>query len=176
MAEFPVNPKRVDPYANFKFKVKWDGKYVCAVSKVSGLSRSTEVIEFRSGGDPSMVHRQPGQTKFEAITLERGVTQDEEFAQWVNKVWDLHAGAGKETSLADFRKDIIIELYNEAGQKVLSYNVYRCWPSEFKALPDLDAKANDVAIQTLKLENEGWVQDYSYKEPKEPSYTIPSAS
>ena len=173
MAQFSVNPNRFDPYKNLKFRVKLDGRYVAGVSKVSALKRTTEVVEHREGGDPSTVRRSPGQTKYEPITLERGVTHDPEFEQWVNKVWNWGSGLGAEVSLADFRKDLIIELYNEAGQLVMAYKVYRCWPSEYQALPDLDAGANAVAIQTLTLQHEGWERDYDVKEPSEPSFTEP---
>lgn len=167
--QFVVNTYRYDPYKNFKFRVMWDGKYVAGVSKVSGLTRTTQVITHREGGDPSIVRKSPGQTEYSAITLERGVTHDAEFENWANKLWDFtnRGQLGQEISLQDFRKDIIIELYNEAGQKVMAYNVYRCWVSEFTALPDLDASANAVAIQTLKLENEGWERDQSVLEPTE---------
>jgi phage tail-like protein len=173
MAQFTVNTERFDPYKNVKFRVKWDGRYVAGVSKVSALSRTTEVVEHREGGDPSTVRKSPGQTKFEAITLERGVTHDTEFEKWANKVWNLGSGLGAEVSLRDFRKDLIIEMYNEAGQLAISYNVLRCWPSEYQALPELDASANAVAIQTLKLENEGWERDQSTTEPTEESFTDP---
>jgi phage tail-like protein len=173
MAQFTVNARRFDPYKNFKFRVKWDGRYVAGVSKVSALKRTTEVVEHREGGDPSTTRRSPGRTKFDAITLERGVTHDNDFEQWANKIWNFGAGAGSEVSLADFRKDIIIDMFNEAGQKVLSYNVYRCWVSEFQALPELDANANAVAIQTLKLENEGWERDLAVTEPAEPRFNEP---
>lgn len=174
MAQFSVNTHRFDPYKNFKFRVKWDGRYVAGVSKVGALKRSTEVVEHREGGDPSSSRKSPGRTKFEAVTLERGVTHDPEFEQWANKVWNFGSGLGSEASLEDFRKDIILELYNEAGQLAISYKIYRCWVSEFQALPDLDANANAVAIQTLKLENEGWERDYAVTEPGEPSYTEPA--
>jgi phage tail-like protein len=174
MAQFSVNAQRFDPYKNFKFRVKWDGRYVAGVAKVGALKRSTEMIEHREGGDPSTSRKSPGRTKFEAITLERGVTHDTEFEKWANKVWNYGSGLGAEVSLKDFRKDIIIEVYNEAGQKVLAYNVYRCWPSEYQALPELDASANAIAIQTLKLENEGWDRDLNVTEPAEPSFTVPA--
>jgi phage tail-like protein len=167
MAQFTVNAKRFDPYKNFKFRIKWDGRYVAGVSKVSALKRTTEVVKYREGGDPSSTRKSPGQTEYDAITLERGVTHDLDFEQWANKVWNFKAGLGQEVSLADFRKDIIIEMYNEAGQLVISYNVYRCWVSEYTALPDLDASANAVAIQSIKLENEGWERDTSVTEPTE---------
>ncbi|BBX69947.1 phage tail protein [Mycolicibacterium psychrotolerans] len=173
MAQFSVNASRFDPYKNFKFRVKWDGKYVAGVSKVSGLKRTTEVVEHREGGDPSTSRKSPGRIKYEAITLERGVTHDQGFEQWANKVWNFGSGLGAEVSLKNFRKDLIVELYNEAGQVVLAYKVFRAWVSEYQALPDLDANANAVAIQHLKLENEGWERDYDVVEPSEPSFSEP---
>jgi phage tail-like protein len=175
MAKFSVNAQRFDPYKNFKFRVKWDGKYVAGIAKVGALKKSTEVVEHREGGDPSSSRKSPGRTKFEAITLERGVTHDTEFEKWANKVWNYGSGLGAEVSLKDFRKDLIIEMYNEAGQLVQSYKVYRCWVSEFQALPDLDANANAVAFQHIKLENEGWERDYEVVEPAELSFTEPAA-
>jgi len=173
MAQFVVNQGRLDPYKNFKFRVKWDGRYVAGVSKVSVLKRTTEVVKHRDGGDASSSRKSPGRTEYDAITLDRGVTHDVAFEQWANKVWDYGAGLGLEVSLADFRKDIIIEMYNEAGQLAIAYKVYRCWVSEYQALPDLDANANAVAIQHIKLENEGWERDTSVTEPTEPSFTNP---
>jgi phage tail-like protein len=170
MAEFTVNPQRFDPYKNFKFRVKWDGRYVAGISKVSALKRTTEVVKFRDGGDPSTSRKSPGRTEFDAISLERGVTHDTDFEAWAAKVWQIGAGLGAEVSLKDFRKDIIIDFYNEAGQLAISYKVYRCWVSEYQALPDLDANANAVAIQNIKLENEGWERDLSVTEPSEPSF------
>jgi phage tail-like protein len=169
MAQFTVNAQhRFDPYKNFKFRVKWDGRYVAGISKVGALKRTTEVVKHREGGDPSSSRKSPGRTEYEAITLERGVTHDIEFEAWANKVWRLGQGLTKELSLRDFRKDIILEVYNEAGQLALSYKIYRAWVSEFQALPDLDANANAVAIQTIKLENEGWERDDESPEPNEP--------
>jgi phage tail-like protein len=168
MAQFAVNTHRFDPYKNFKFRIKWDGRYVAGVSKVGALKRSTEVVEHREGGDPSTSRKSPGRTKYDAITLERGVTHDPEFEAWANKVWHVGTGLGAEVSLKDFRKDVILEVYNETGQLAIAYKVYRCWVSEFQALPDLDANANAVAIQTIKLENEGWERDPDVVEPTEP--------
>ena len=174
MAKFTVNSQRFDPYKNFKFRIKWDGRYVAGVSKITGLKRTTEVVEHREGGDPSTSRKSPGRTKYEAITIERGITHDQDFEKWANKVWNFNSGLGSEISLKDFRKDITIEMYNEAGQLVIAYNVYRCWVSEYLAQPDLDANANAaVAIQNIKLENEGWERDYAVVEPSEPTYTEP---
>jgi phage tail-like protein len=171
MAEFVVNAQRFDPYKNFKFRVKWDGRYVAGVSKVSALKRTTEVVKHREGGDPSTSRKSPGRSDFGSITLERGVTHDPEFEAWAAKVWQINAGLGAEVSLKDFRKDLILELYNEAGQLAISYKIYRAWVSEYLALPDLDSNANAVAIQHLILENEGWDRDVAVTEPTEGSFT-----
>lgn len=174
MAQFTVNTQRFDPYKNFKFRVKWDGRYVAGISKVSSLKRTTKVVEYREGGDPSSSRKSPGRTEYEAITLERGVTHDVDFEQWANKVWNYGSGLGAEASLADFRKDIIIEVYNEAGQVALAYKVYRCWVSEFSATGDLDANGEGVLIQSIQLQNEGWERDYDVTEPSEPSFVEPA--
>jgi phage tail-like protein len=180
MAQFSVNATRLDPYKNFKFRVKWDGRYVAGISKVSALMRTTEVVEHRDGGDHSTSRRSPGRSTYTAITMERGVTHDIEFERWANKVWDYsNAQAApeqrtQEVSLKDFRKDLVIDVYNEAGQQVLSYQVFRCWVSEYQALPELDAQANAVAIQHIKLENEGWTRDIAVAEPTEPTFNDPA--
>ena len=174
MAQFSVNTHRFDPYKNFKFRIKWDGRYGAGISKIGALKRTTELVEHREGGDPSSTRKSPGQSKYEAITLERGVTHDTEFEKWANKVWNYGSGLGSEVSLKDFRKDVIIEVYNESGQLARAYKVYRCWVSEYQALPELDASANAVAIQTLKLENKGWERDYEVTEPTEESFTEPA--
>jgi phage tail-like protein len=174
MAKFSVNSNRFDPYKNFKFRVKWDGKYVAGVSKVGAFKRTTEVVKHREGGDPSSSRKSPGRTEYEPISIERGVTHDSEFEKWANKVWNWGNGLGQEISLKDFRKDIIIEVYNEAGQLALAYKVYRCWISEFQAQGDLDANANATLIQTAKIENEGWERDYEVSEPAEPTFEEPA--
>lgn len=172
--QFVKNAYRIDPYKNFKFCVIWGGKTVAGVSKVSGLKRTTDVIKHREGGDESITRKSPGRTDFEAITLERGVTHDAEFEAWAHKVWGHRQGPnGKEVSLKDFRKDIQIVLFNEAGQVAKTYHVFRCWVSEYHPLPDLDANGNGVAIQSIKIENEGWQID-PIEEPTEPSYELPN--
>ena len=174
MAQFSVNASRFDPYKNFKFRVKWDGKYVAGISKVGALKRTTEVVKHREGGDPSSSRKSPGRTEYDAISLERGVTHDKEFEQWANKVWNFGSGLGAEVALKDFRKDLIIEVYNETGQLVIAYKVFRAWVSEFQAQADLDANVNAVLIQHIKLENEGWERDYEVAEPAEISFTEPA--
>ena len=175
MAQFTANAQRFDPYKSFKFRVKWDGRYVAGVTKVGALRRTTQVINHRDGGDPSAERKSPGQTTFEPIMLERGVTHDLEFEQWANRVWAWDGGPGAEVSLRDFRKDILIEVYNEAGQLALAYKVYRAWVSEFQAQGDLDANANATLLQSVKLEIEGWERDYEVPEPQEPSFDEPAA-
>jgi len=167
--QFSVNATRLDPYKNYKFRLKWEGRYVAGVSKMSALKRTTEVVKHRDGGDPNTSRKSPGRTEFEALTLERGKTHDLEFQAWADKIWIQGSMLGAELSLKDFRKDIIVEVYNEAGQLAMAYRVYRCWVSEYQALPELDANANAVAIETLKLENEGWERDPEVVEPQEPS-------
>jgi phage tail-like protein len=174
MAQFSVNAQRFDPYKNYKFRVKWDGRYVAGISKVGALKRTTEVVTHREGGDPSSPRHSPGQSKYEPIMLERGVTHDKEFEQWANKVWNFGSGLGAEVSLQDFRKDLILELMNEAGQVAIAYRIYRCWVSEFTAIPELDASANAVAIQSIQLQNEGWERDTEVTEPSEPSFLEPA--
>jgi phage tail-like protein len=156
--------------------VKWDGRYVAGFSKVGALQRATEVVEHREGGDPSTCRKSPGRSKYEAITLERGVTHDPEFEQWARKVWNVAGGPGEEVSLQDFRKDITLEVYDEAGQLAIAYQVFRCWVCEFQALPDTDANANALAIEHMKLENEGWERDDDAVEPRQPSCTEPPLS
>jgi len=164
--QFTVNPTRHDPYKNFKFRIKWDGKVVAGISKMSGLKRTTQVVEYREGTDPSSIRKSPGQTSYGPITLERGLTHDLEFENWARKVWNFDPKA----SLNDFRKDIILELLNEAGHVVLRYKIYRCWVSEYQALPDLDANGNAVAIEIIKIENEGWERDSQITEPTETGF------
>jgi phage tail-like protein len=165
--QFKTNTYRYDPYKNYRFRVKCDGNYVAGISKVSGLTRTTEVVRHRMGGDPGVVRASPGQSTFGPITLEHGVTHDASFEQWANKVWDYHNSTGTDPDVSpkDFRKDITIEVHNEAGQKVIAYNVYGCWVSEFQAVPELDGAGNAIAIEVLKLENEGWERDTSVTEP-----------
>jgi phage tail-like protein len=163
MAQFTVNATRFDPYKAFMFRVKWDGKYVAGVSKMSALKRSTDPVLHREGGDPSHERKSPGKTKYEAVTLERGVTHDHEFELWANLVHSLESPI----SLKNFRKDVVVDVFNEAGQLAISYKLLRCWPSEFQSLPALDAGTVGVAIETLKLELEGWERDNAVTEPVE---------
>jgi phage tail-like protein len=165
MAPFSVNVHRSDPYKSYRFRLKWDGRYVAGISKISALKRTTDVVEHRDGSDPAAIHKLPGLTRFEPITIERGLTHDPEFEQWANLVWDLQTG--EPGSLRNFRKDMILELYNEAGQIVFAYRIFRCWPSEVQMLPELDANGSGIAIQSMKIENEGWERDVAVVEPQE---------
>lgn len=165
MAKFSVNTHRFDPYKNFKFRIQVDGQDVAGLNKCSALKKTTEMVEWWEAGNQSTSFKGPGKTSYEAITLEKGVTHDTAFEEWANLVNNFQGDPAM--SLLNFRKNITITVYNLAGQPVLAYNVYRCWVSEYQALPELDASANAVAIQTIKLENEGWERDLSVTEPTE---------
>lgn len=173
MAQFRMNASCFDPYKTFKFRLKLDGRYVAGVSEVSGLKRTTEVIKRREGGDPSTSRKSPGRSEYEVITLKRGVTHDSDFKRWANEALNYGAQSHMETSLTAFRKDFTLEVYNEAGQMVLACNLFRCWPLEYQPLPELDANETAVAIETLKLENEGWERDYAMVEPPKKSFGEP---
>jgi phage tail-like protein len=162
---FPANLNRYDPYKTYRFLVFFGNSTtpVAAVSKVGAIKRSSDVIEYKEGGN-AVILKGLGRTKYEPITLERGVTQDKDFITFANYAQVLDQGAPT-TSLANLRKEISIVLLNEAAQPVLRYSVHRCWVSEFQALPDLDASANAIAIEHIKLENEGWEQDLTLAEP-----------
>jgi len=163
MAEFTVNAQRFDPYKNMKFRIKWDGKYVAGVSKISVLKKTTEPVTHREGGDPSTNRVSPSIWKFDPITLERGLTHDPEFENWANLIYNTDGDAA--ISLNKFRKDLTIELLNEQGVVAKAYKVYRCWVSEYQAMPELDASAHAIAIERMVLQNEGWERDTAVPEP-----------
>jgi len=171
--EFRVESNRADPYKNFKFRVKWDGRYVAGISKVSEFKRTTEVIKHRSGGDPSMDLLAPGRHTWAPLTFDQGVTNDHEFERWINKVWHFGAGLGAEVSLKDYKKDLLVEVYNEAGQLAVAYEVFDCWVSEYRALSELDAMGNGVLIAQIRVENHGWRRT-AVPEPTPPSFTVPT--
>ncbi|NNG15500.1 MAG: phage tail protein [Gemmatimonadales bacterium] len=165
MPQFSVNTHRFDPYRNFKFRIKWDNEFVAGLSKCSALKKTTEMTEWREGGDPATSRKLPGKTSYDAITLEQGVTHDGRFEEWANLVNNFEGDAVM--SLKNFRKDLTIEVYNLQGAPIMAYHVHRCWVSEFQALPELDASGNAVMIRTVKLENEGWERELSVTEPTE---------
>jgi phage tail-like protein len=165
MAQFAVNVHRFDPYKNFKFRIRWDGRVVAGVSKISPLKRSTEPVTHREGNDPSTARVSPSVWKFEPVTVERGVTHDTEFEAWANLIYTTQGDAA--ISLRNFRKDVLIDFLNEQGAVAKSYRVFRCWVSEYTALPELDANANVIAIESMVLQNEGWERDTSVPEPAE---------
>lgn len=178
--EDPKTAQQLTPFPNFRFKVKWDvdGQYVyvAGLNRVSALSQSTKVIRHRDGGDPSTMHVAPGQTEYSPLTFERGVSYDTYFEAWANNVYDYKnskASTGDTTS-PDFRKTFILEVYNEAGQKVMAYTVYNAWVSELQFLSDLDANGEAaILIQSMTIQNEGWERDESVTALEEPSFTLP---
>jgi len=163
---FPANAHRHDPYRTFKFQVLIDGKPVAGLRKMGALKKTTEAVEWRTGGDPTHVRKLPGGTKYEPITLEQGLTHDPVFEQWANLVNNIDGDAAM--SLVSFRKDIVINVLNLQGTVAISYQIKRAWVSEYQALPELDAgTTNTVGIQTIKLEHEGWDRDEAVSEPSE---------
>ena len=170
-----MSARRYNPYKNFKFLIKFESNTdpVAGVSKMTALKRTTEVIKHREGGDPSSSRKMPGRTEYEAITLERGVTHDKDFEQWANKVWFHEGGLGKEVSLKDFKRHLTIEVLNEAGVVSIRYFIFDAFVTEYQALPDLDANANAVAIEHIKIEHHGWQRDDSLQEPDEVQFTEP---
>jgi phage tail-like protein len=168
MAKFSTNTNRIDPYKNFKFRVKWDGKPISGISKISGLKRSTDVAAPQVA-DTSVPNRGPiGRTKYEPIILKRGITHDTSFEDWANLAMKQGAQPASTSAAAGVKKDVTIELYDEAGQLVLSYIVHGCWPSEYGALPELGTDADSIAIEHIKLENDGWERDTSITRPSTP--------
>jgi phage tail-like protein len=165
MAMFSVNPHRFDPYRNFKFRVKWDGEYIKGISKVSSLTRSTEPVIHREGGDPSNYRIAPGTTQFDPIVLERGLSHDTAFEDWANMTFNIQGDSGM--SLQNYRKNIFIEIVNLQGSMVMAFIVYRCWVSDYQALPELDSNNNCIAIEKIVLQHEGWERDQSIGEPQE---------
>jgi phage tail-like protein len=164
--QFTVNAHRHDPYRTFRFQVLIDGQPVAGLKKMTALKKTTEAVDWRNGGDPSHVRKLPGGTKYEAITLEQGLTHDPVFEKWANLVNNIDGPSGM--SLVKFRKDIVINVLNLQGAVAISYLVRRAWVSEYQALPDLDAgTTNAVGIQTIKLEHEGWDRDEAVAEPAE---------
>lgn len=162
---FTINAHRHDPYKNFKFVIYWDNKPVMGVSKVGALKRTTEVVKHRAGGENSFDHKSPGRTSYEGITVERGITHDLDFEKWANKV---HSYDGDPVmDLVGYKKELTLEVMNEKGQPVKRYFLHACWVSEFTAMPDLDANANAVAIENMKIELEGWERDSALTEQSE---------
>jgi phage tail-like protein len=165
MVQFAVNTHRLDPYKNFKFRVKWDNQYVAGLSKMSSIKRTTETIEWREAGGPSVIRKMPGRTKFEAVTFEVGLTHDRQLLAWADLVNNPQGDAAM--SLKDYRKEVTVEVMNMQATPVMAFVLHRAWVSEFQALPEMDANANAVAITTLKLEYEGFSLSDQPTEPAE---------
>ncbi len=170
---FIVNAHRFDPYKNFKFRVILDGRPIMGVSKVSALKRTTEIVKHRDGGDNSTDRKSPGRSSYEAVTMERGITHDLDFEKWANLVHNF--GGDPLMDLVHYKKELTLEVMNERGHVAKRYFLHRCWVSEFTTLPDLDANANAVAIEMIKIELEGWERDVETKEPNEAS-AVPAAA
>jgi phage tail-like protein len=143
----------LDPYASFRFRIMWQGRYVAGAAKLGGLKRTSEIVKDNQSLTASQ-QKAAQRSKYEAITLERGVTHDREFENWASEVAEREDAAGSKSS----RRAILIGECDEPGHFVQSYRLVRAWVSD-EASPDLDASANAVTIETIKLENEGWRRD-----------------
>lgn len=169
-ARFTVNPNRIDPYKNFKFRLLMDGRVVAGVDRISALRKTTEVIRWREGGEASNhEHKAPGRTTYDAITIERGIAQDREFEEWANMVNPFSGDS--QMNLADYKKSLVLEFLNEKGQVAHRYILYNCWVSEYTAIAGLEANVKEgeeaIAIERIKIELEGWERDTSVTEPDE---------
>ena len=164
---FVKNAHRIDPYKTYKFRLVWDGKPVLGVNKCGPLKRTTTVVTHRSGGENGSDHKSPGRTQYDGVTLERGITHDLEFEKWANLV---HPYAGDVAmDLVNYKKELTLEVMNEKGHVALRYFLHGCWVSDFTAVPQLDGSANAVAIESMKIEMDGWERDVDTKEPDEAS-------
>lgn len=172
MPGFIKNAKRLEPYKNYKFRLLHNNKVVFGVSKVGALKRTTEVVKHRSGGQNSFDYKSWGRTTFDGIMLERGVTHDHEFETWANMVASWAGDAS--SNLAEYKRELTLEFLNERGQPAIRYFLHGCWVSEYTAIPELDANGNSVAIESLKIELDGWSRDPQTVEPDETD-DVPSA-
>ena len=162
---FTVNAHRFDPYKNFKFHVYLDGRLVMGVSRSARSSAPPRWSATAPGGDNSIDFKSPGRTKYEAVTLERGLTHDREFEKWAANV---HSYAGDAaTDLRNYKKALTVEMLNLRNQPAIRYFLFNCWPSSYTAMPDLSSMENAVAIESLVLEVEAWERDFDLAEPDE---------
>jgi phage tail-like protein len=157
LSAFQANATRYDPYKNFKFRVKWDGAYIPGISRVSGLGMVFQAAEHREGAEPNVVHRAPGVLSYETITLERPIGPDTAFEDWAKLVTPATAGAG--ASHGAHLKTVRVEVLNQAGQPLLAYDVYHCWPSVYRPLPDLVEGSRPRPIESITLVHDGWERD-----------------
>ena len=162
---FVVNANRFDPYKNFKFRVLLEGRIVMGVSKVGALKRSTEVVNYRSGGGNTYDFKSPGRTKYEAVTMERGLTHDPDFEEWAAAVHTF--GSDASTDLRNYKKALTVEMMNLRNQPAVRYFLHDCWPSSYTAMADLSASENAVLIENLTLSVGGWERDFDLAEPDE---------
>ena len=135
-----ANSERNDPYKNFNFLIEIDGIALAGFSECTGLRVEVEVIEYREGGDSSSVRKLPGQSKVSDITLKRGITASKELHDWLDSVRN---GVAK-------RKSGAIILLDDARKPVVRWRFSEAFPRKWEG-PNLDAKGNDVAIETLTL-------------------------
>jgi phage tail-like protein len=135
---------RNDPYSSFNFVVEIDGVIVGGFAECGGLTTETDVIEYRNGDEDITVRKLPGKAKYTNITLKRGYTASRELWEWRRQV------IGGRTQ----RKSGTVQLLDEARQPALKWNFREGWPSKWEG-PALNAKNNEVAIESLEIAHEG---------------------
>ncbi|HLN88633.1 MAG TPA: phage tail protein [Candidatus Binatia bacterium] len=163
---FEKKKNREDPYGNFKFRVKdSNGKTILGVSKIGALRRTTEVVKFREGGRSLADTKSPGRTSCDAMILERGITYDPNFENWANMVHSY--GEKASMDLRNYKRDLALEVMNEKGQVMKRYFLYRCWVSEYSALPQLDTNQNAILVERIKLELKGWEREADTHDPND---------
>jgi len=136
--------QKPDPYRGFRFRVEIDGITVAHFSEVSGLQVETETEPYEEGGVNDFVHQLPKRTKFQNITLKRGITDVDELWQWHQDVVDGNFA----------RKNGSIILLDEAGEDTWRWNFTRAFPAKWTG-PDLKADGSTVAFETVELVHEG---------------------
>ena len=147
MAQVSTFASRFDPYKNYKFQVS-DGQQAYFGTMLTGLLPTAEVVDYRSGGDPSTPHKLPNPSKYNSLTLARGIADDPSFSNWASQVWNYGASLGSEVSTANFRKDLYLEFYNEAGQLIVSYRISHGWIYEHQLVPSPRLLQHNLNLMT----------------------------
>jgi phage tail-like protein len=136
--------KRVDPYRNFNFRVEIDGITQAGFSECTGFELSTDPIEYREGGENTTVRKLPGLTKYANITLKWGLTDSKDLYNWYRDVVN-----GKIQ-----RKNGSIIVRDLDGSDKVRWNFTDGWPTKYNPA-DMNAKGNEVALETLEIAIEG---------------------
>ncbi len=151
---------RHDVFRNFNFRILMGGVEVAACRKMSGLDVSVNAIKFRAGNAPSSVDEcLPGRVEYQPVTFESGITNDTTLEDWakslVHNEWSQHQRSAE----PDFRREVEVRILDLDQREVRRYVIHHCWPSKFTATNELDGGGNDVLIETLELQHEGFTRE-----------------